>query len=96
MRRRYVVAAGVELVVIALVSAMFGFSVHMVRQERDWREQGRALGPFAQLGLDLSMWWLSYWWVAAPMLVLGGLGLAAVIAFSGRPAPPAPAGAAGN
>jgi len=93
MRRRYLVAAVVELVIIALVSVMFGFSVHMVRQERDWREQGMAVGPFAQLGLDLSMWWLSYWWIAAPLIVLGGLGLAAVITFSGRPAP---TGAAGN
>jgi hypothetical protein len=75
---------------------MFGFSVHMARQERDWREQGAVLSSSAQLALDISMWWLKYWWVAAPILVLGGLGLAAVIAFTGRPASSGQTGAAGN
>jgi hypothetical protein len=87
MKRRYVFAAAVVLVAIALVVGMFPFSLHMVRQERDWREQGVGIGPSAQIGVDISMWWLKYWWTAAPMVIGGAIGIAAVIVFTGRSTP---------
>jgi len=80
-----ILAVVLEMVLFALVAGMFAFSIHMARQERDWREQGIQVGPVAQVAVDLSMWWLKYWWAIAPFLVLGGLGLAAVIVFAGRP-----------
>jgi len=88
MRRRLVLAAVLELVLIALVAGLFVSSVYMAHQEKAWREQGVAIGPVATLALDVSMWWLEYWWMVAPLLVFGGLGLAAVIVFIGRPASP--------
>jgi hypothetical protein len=88
MRRRLLLAGASELVLIALVVGMFAFSIHMVRQQRDWREQGMQAGPAAQIAVDVSEWWLEYWWMVAPLLVLGGLGLAAVIVLTGRPASP--------
>jgi hypothetical protein len=87
MRRRLVFAALFELGVIGLVAGMLPFSMYMVRQDRDWREQGVGVGPVAQVAVDVSMWWLKYWWAVAPMIVLGGFGLAALIVFSGRRVP---------
>jgi len=86
-----VLAAALELLLIALVAGMFAFSSHMVRQERAWREEGANLSSATQLALDVSMWWFKYWWIVAPPLVLGGLGLAAVIVFTGRAVSPGPA-----
>jgi vacuolar-type H+-ATPase subunit I/STV1 len=86
MKRRIILTVALELGLIALVAGMFAFSVRMVRQERDWREQGTQAGPAAQIAVDVSNWWLQYWWAAVPFIVFGGLGMAAVIAFTGRPA----------
>jgi hypothetical protein len=93
MRRRLILAAVLELVLMALVAGMFAFSIHMVRQERDWREQGMQAGPIAEIAMDVSDWWLKYWWTAAPLLVLGGVGLAAVVVFTGQGRPRGPAAA---
>jgi len=94
MRRRVALAAAIELALIGLVAAMFVFSIYFVQQERAWREQGMGVGPTAQIAVDISMWWLAYWWLVAPLLVLGGLGLAAILVFTGRRTPPEPAAVA--
>ena len=83
MRRRLVLAAAVELTLLALMVGMHAFSIYMARRERDWRELGVKLGPVAQLAIDVSMWWLSYWWIVAPLILLGGLGLAGLILVTG-------------
>ncbi|MBO0698414.1 MAG: hypothetical protein J2P46_08475 [Zavarzinella sp.] len=88
MKRRIILAVALELVLLALIAGMFVFSIYMARQERGWREQGVQVGPVAQTAVDVSMWWLKYWWTAVPLFILGGLGLGAVIVFTGRPAPP--------
>jgi hypothetical protein len=85
MSRRYALAALVVLVLIALVAGMFAFSVYLAQQERGWREQGVGVGPGAQVAVDVSIWWLKYWWAAAPLLILGGLALAVVIVSTGSP-----------
>ena len=91
MRRRVVLAAALEVALFALVAGMFAFSIHMVRQELVWRQQGMAVGPAARVAVDVSMWWLEYWWMVAPLLVLGAVGLGAVIVFTSWPAALGPA-----
>ena len=83
MRRRLAAAVLVELALIALAAGMFGFSVYMKRQERVWREQGTKLNAIEQLCVDVSMWWSQFGPVAAPLVVLGGLGLAGLILVTG-------------
>jgi hypothetical protein len=94
MRRRLILAIGLELLLVALVAGMFALSIHFARQEKAWADQGMAIGPAAQVMVDVSMWWLKYWWTTVPLIVLGGAGMAAVIVFAGRPGSPGQAAAA--
>jgi hypothetical protein len=86
MRRRIVLAAALEVVIIAFIGGMFAFSVYMAQQEKAWRDQGVVIGPVETVAVDVSMWWLKYWWTAVPLFILGGLVMAAVIVFTGWPA----------
>jgi hypothetical protein len=83
MRARYLTAAALVLVPVALVVCLFGFAAHM-------EEKGRVLGDGSMqvdegwmLAWDTAMFWRAWGWVIGPAVILLGLGLAVAVVRSG-------------